>query len=591
MSLLSKNIRAVPQTAEDLINIVLHGSNRKTPTVVHPGFKISRIRDFYMTKVKFVQNEFHERLTQIIEDFPRLDAIHPFWASLINVVYDRDHYKLALGQIGGARTVIDNIGRDYQKYLKYGDSAFRCKALKKSAFGRMCTSARKLTPSLQYLEEIRQHLQRLPAIDPSAPTIILAGAPSSGKSSFMNAITRANVEVAAFPFTTKSLYLGHTDWAYLTWQVIDTPGLLDRALEERNTIEMQSVMAMVHLRAAILFLLDISCTSGYTIQSQVNLFHSLNEIFNTRPVTVVLTKTDLVDLNSISLEDKNLIESMNKPNVSIMQMSVLLDQGVAEVKEHVCSRLRDMRVEAKKSSKKFSQVENQLHVATPVNQWEPIIPVIGELNRPLQRELEEAAGGPGQYVVNTNEEKDLANPDWKNDIIPEIIEGRNVADFLDPNILENLRNLIDEEVQRVQEYEQEKEAFEENRWRISSEQEELGKMIKRERKIILKKKEIGHSKSPVPLSAKKRTTTQIIEKVDSYLTARGVDEETRKIAIEKIVAEKPRRIERHFQPLKRSTGVQKKGPGVRFDFYVKKNYVLEPKFLYSGKMGFKRDFK
>ena len=34
-------------------------------------------------------------------------------------------------------------------------------------------------------------------------------------------------------------YVGHMDYKYLRWQVIDTPGILDRPLEERNTIEMQ----------------------------------------------------------------------------------------------------------------------------------------------------------------------------------------------------------------------------------------------------------------------------------------------------------------------------------------------------------------
>ena len=43
-----------------------------------------------------------------------------------------------------------------------------------------------------------------------------------------------------YAFTTKSLFVGHMDHKYLRWQVIDTPGLLDRPLEERNTIEMQA---------------------------------------------------------------------------------------------------------------------------------------------------------------------------------------------------------------------------------------------------------------------------------------------------------------------------------------------------------------
>ena len=45
--------------------------------------------------------------------------------------------------------------------------------------------------------------------------------------------------VQPYAFTTKSLYVGHMDYKYLRWQVIDTPGVLDRPLEDRNTIEMQ----------------------------------------------------------------------------------------------------------------------------------------------------------------------------------------------------------------------------------------------------------------------------------------------------------------------------------------------------------------
>ena len=38
-----------------------------------------------------------------------------------------------------AKQLIDRVGRDYVKLLKYGDSLYRCKALKRAALGRMCT--------------------------------------------------------------------------------------------------------------------------------------------------------------------------------------------------------------------------------------------------------------------------------------------------------------------------------------------------------------------------------------------------------------------------------------------------------------------
>ncbi len=53
-----------------------------------------------MRKVKFCQQTIHDKLTKVIEDFPKMEDIHPFYADLMNVLYDKDHYKLALGQVG-----------------------------------------------------------------------------------------------------------------------------------------------------------------------------------------------------------------------------------------------------------------------------------------------------------------------------------------------------------------------------------------------------------------------------------------------------------------------------------------------------------
>ena len=51
----------------------------------------------------------------------------------------------------------------------------------------------------------------------------------------------------------------------MRFQVIDTPGILDHSLEERNTIEMQAITALAHLKACVLFFFDPSETCGYTI--------------------------------------------------------------------------------------------------------------------------------------------------------------------------------------------------------------------------------------------------------------------------------------------------------------------------------------
>merc|ERR1719273_210868 len=238
-----KDITTVP-TSEEFVDIILSRTNRQTPTVVHAKWKISSIRTFYMRKIQFTCQNMTGRLQKIIDQFPRLDSIHPFYADLMNVLYDRDHYKIALSQLNIAKQLIVNIGKDYIKLLKYGDSLYRCKMLKKAALGRMAKLIRQQKASFAYLEQVRQHLGRLPTINPYTKTLLLTGFPSTGKSSFMNKVTRADVEVAEYEFTTKSLYVGHCDYQYLRYQVVDSPGILDRPLAQRNTIEMQAVTAL-----------------------------------------------------------------------------------------------------------------------------------------------------------------------------------------------------------------------------------------------------------------------------------------------------------------------------------------------------------
>ena len=215
-----KRIQVVP-TSGDFIDIVLSKTQRKTPTVVHPGYAISRIRGFYIRKVKYCQQCYHDKLQVIIDDFPLMDDIHPFYADLMNVLYDRDHYKLALGQVNIAKKLCDNVSKEYVRVMKFATSLYQCKQLKRAALGRMCTIIKKLKSSLIYLEQVRQHLSRLPSIDPTTRTIILCGYPNVGKSSFVNTVTRANVEVQPYAFTTKSLYVGHMDFKYLRFVLIE----------------------------------------------------------------------------------------------------------------------------------------------------------------------------------------------------------------------------------------------------------------------------------------------------------------------------------------------------------------------------------
>ena len=61
--------------------------------------------------------------------------------------------------------------------------------------------------------------------------------------------------------------------------MVDTPGILDHPLEERNTIEMQAITALAHLRAAVLYVMDVSEQCGHNLEQQLELFNSIRPLF------------------------------------------------------------------------------------------------------------------------------------------------------------------------------------------------------------------------------------------------------------------------------------------------------------------------
>ncbi|CCW71492.1 unnamed protein product [Phytomonas sp. Hart1] len=462
-----KSITVVP-TYKDFMDIVLSKTQRKTPTVVHKGYHISRIRQFYMRKVKFTQKTINEKLTYILQEFPRMDGIHPFYGDLMHILYDRDHYKVALGQVGAVRHMVDNIGRDYVRLLKYGDSLYRCKQLKRAALGRMATACKKLNSALVYLEKVRQHMSRLPSIDPNARTLLITGFPNVGKSSFMNKVTRANVEVQPYAFTTKSLFVGHTDYNYTTWQVIDTPGILDHSLEERNVIEMQAITALAHLRACILFFMDLSGQCGYSIEQQVSLFRSIGPLFVGKPVVVVLNKSDVCTIDDVAASEQALILSaVEASQAQWLTTSTLTDAGVGKLKQMACDTLLAHRSEQKEGSGRYQAIQNRLYCAVPTPrdavergshipasvQAERADGAPPLVRRKTERDYEWENGGPGCYQANERRTWDLEDPEWVEDIIPDIMDGRNIYDNIDPDIHDRLLELEAEEEARLEQLE------------------------------------------------------------------------------------------------------------------------------------------
>lgn len=517
----------VVPSAKDFIDLTLSKTQRKTPTVIHKHYQIHRIRQFYMRKVKYTQQNYHDRLTQILTDFPKLDDIHPFYADLMNVLYDKDHYKLALGQINIAKNLIDNVAKDYVRLMKYGDSLYRCKQLKRAALGRMCTIIKRQKQSLEYLEQVRQHLSRLPTIDPNTRTLLLCGYPNVGKSSFINKVTRADVEVQPYAFTTKSLFVGHMDYRYLRWQVVDTPGILDHPLEERNTIEMQAITALAHLRAAVLYVMDVSEQCGHSLEEQLELFKNIKPLFANKPLIIVLNKCDVKRISELPEENQKMFENLEAEGFPVVETSTLTEEGVIKVKTEACDRLLSHRVDTKMKGNKVNEVLNRLHLAVPTKrdnkERPPFIPEgaitrkkrmeVDAPKKKRERDLEMEMGD--DYILDLQKYWDLMNSSEKYDKIPEIWEGHNIADYIDPDIMKKLEELEKEEELRqvAGEYDSEPESEDEEMMEIR----QLAQQIREKKKLkILESKEKDTQGPKMPRTAKK-VQRKVLEKEMSSL--------------------------------------------------------------------------
>lgn len=117
--------------------------------------------------------------------------------------------------------------------------------------------------------------------------------------------------------------------------MIDTPGILDHSLEERNTIEMQAVTALAHLKAAILFMMDISEECSRTLEEQAQLFENIQPLFLNKPVFIGLNKIDIVRRKDLSAEKNAILEKFEKEGIPVVEFSTVTEEGIMELRDKV----------------------------------------------------------------------------------------------------------------------------------------------------------------------------------------------------------------------------------------------------------------
>ncbi len=258
-------------------------------------------------------------LETYVKKFPSIDNLHPFYRELIDIKIDSNKLKKALGAVDWARKTCQRIQTSQVKSLKKSKNIDFLKQKQYEIQGRISSVVKQVNAELLVLAEAQKILKTFPTIQ-DIPTVVIAGYPNVGKSSLLRRLSSAKPVVAQYPFTTKEIYVGHmqqTDHFIIKqFQLIDTPGLLDRTLEQRNDIEKQAIAALSHLADIIVFVLDPSETCGYSLADQHQLLTQLRDMFSDASIIVVENKGDIKkrssDNLSISCDDSMGIDILIK---------------------------------------------------------------------------------------------------------------------------------------------------------------------------------------------------------------------------------------------------------------------------------------
>jgi nucleolar GTP-binding protein len=318
-------------TPDELLETAFHkarqSAGRSRGTLKGKGLtRLIKSRALEMTKVVVSGDILAKKLRTIVESFPMLDQLAPFYRELVNCTMDPDAYKKALGAVGWAEGQIKKISQITRDSIRRTKELETVTSLRAAFYGRAASVLRQIKKELAYLEQCRKILKEFPSIKTDMPTVVIAGYPNVGKSTLLKSLTGANPKIAPYPFTTKQLMFGYAD----EMQFIDTPGLLDKPFAKRNPVEKQAILALKHLSNLILFVIDPTEFCGYPLKSQIELLHQVQALFK-MPMMIVMTKLDLAKPENIAAAQKEAGETAEvdtTKKASVEKLLALISKNV-----------------------------------------------------------------------------------------------------------------------------------------------------------------------------------------------------------------------------------------------------------------------
>ncbi len=298
------NLIILPRSKE-LLDIAFRRARKEAAMLKSERNRLKDAKGKNIRRIESSSNYINKAIQSVLEDFPDMTKVNPFYKELIESTIDINKTLKALGQMSATKKVIWKLRKQHimkiKELKKY--EAQNATPIAKQFYGRLSSLIKKLDKNIEAYNKVAKKLKELPHIKADLPTIIIAGYPNTGKSTIMGRLTKSQPKVASYAFTTQKLGIGYLLHNYLKIQLIDTPGLLDRPISKMNRIEKKGIAAFRHLADAIIFVVDPTMECGFPLEKQASLFKEIKKEFKVETIPVI-NKADLATEEEIEKAKK-----------------------------------------------------------------------------------------------------------------------------------------------------------------------------------------------------------------------------------------------------------------------------------------------
>ncbi|HWQ16697.1 MAG TPA: GTPase [Sulfolobales archaeon] len=259
--------------------------------------RIARARSIYLAKMDRVFSLLADLISRCAR-LPRSSSMHPFYAE-IALIASENMYDDLIDRCRRVVHIVTSLYRDYRRRIAESEDPAEIETLTREYVGRVLSTVRRGLRGIELLRKAVEEVSRSPCISEEAINIVVCGMPQVGKSTLVSRISTAKPETSPFPFTTKRVIMGHLEIEGRRIAIIDTPGILDRPLEDMNEIEMKAVAAIKNLADLALFLIDPRRGAYYSLAEQLRVLRSVTSLLGMGRIVVLINKVDAASKEEI----------------------------------------------------------------------------------------------------------------------------------------------------------------------------------------------------------------------------------------------------------------------------------------------------